>query len=193
MPPLVLPVSPVELQRLQPHVAAVADACKAKDEDPWRFAGLGFRESGWGYGWGYTPAGSPMGYGDGGNAFGYFQLDKRFNRDLVASIQAAAARGAPTEEIVRLQIDSAIDYLVEARDLFVSNSLAPLSGDLLERAVYAAYNSDLRLVYHMAKAVLKDPAVGVDHVDMVTTDHDYSGWIFAKALGLRQAAPTLFP
>lgn len=46
---------------------------------------VGQYESAYGYAAGYSPIGDPTGWGDGGNAFGFWQLDKHYNSDFINS------------------------------------------------------------------------------------------------------------
>lgn len=51
-------------------------------------AAVGQYESGFGTLRGYTPLNDPTGWGDRGNAFGFFQLDKRFHNAFITSPDA---------------------------------------------------------------------------------------------------------
>lgn len=51
-------------------------------------AAVGQYESGFGTYPGYTPAGDPLGWGDAGNAFGFWQLDKHYHNAFITSPDA---------------------------------------------------------------------------------------------------------
>lgn len=51
-------------------------------------AAVGEYESGYGTDRGYSPAGDPTGWGDAGNAFGFWQLDKHYHNDFITSTDA---------------------------------------------------------------------------------------------------------
>ena len=71
-------------------------------EDPFRVAALGLRESGFGYAPGYHPKGTHIGWGDDPDgpagprepyAFGFFQFDRRYWGDWIASDEAETVQG----------------------------------------------------------------------------------------------------
>ena len=141
-------------------------------EDPFRFAALMLRESGGGQALGYFPKGEIDGWGDGGNAYGLFQIDKRFHAKFLASPEAKTAVG---------QAVYALGLLCSNRRLIRVVCHVP---DLAERAAYAAYNCGVGNVFAALRKGL-DP-------DTYTTGHDYSTWIWKRAAALRQTAPDLF-
>lgn len=48
-------------------------------------ASVGQYESAYGTDSGYSPTGDPLGFGDGGNAFGFWQFDKRYHAIFIAT------------------------------------------------------------------------------------------------------------
>jgi hypothetical protein len=166
----------VDLNHVRPWRHLVAETCALTGEDPYHFAAMGCRESGWGeY---LVPKGDPCGTGDNGHGHGLFQIDDRYHRDFVGS----ARFRIPKEQALY-----ACQILRDARAWFVrSPSFRFDDKELLERAVYAAYNAGPGHVYHSIVIV------GPSQVDEATTGRNYSADIFARATALRELAPDLF-
>jgi hypothetical protein len=170
----------MQINRLRPWVPAIRGACvpdpafpSGANPDPFTVAALLLRESGAGWGSGYWPAGDITGTGDGGNAVTPFQFDLRdqSNREWWEKDLAARTREG--------QAARAVMYLREGYEMLRWS----LSGDILWRAMIAAYNGDARKVLRAARA--GDP-------DLATTGRDYSRWVVEKAAALKERAPDLF-
>lgn len=166
----------VDLNHVRPWRKLVAEVCALTGEDPYHFAAMGCRESGWGeY---LVPKGDPCGTGDHGRGHGLFQIDDRYHRDFVGSVKFKS----PKEQALY-----ACKILHGAREWFRrSPSFRSDDKELLERATYAAYNAGPGHVYHSVVVM------GLSQVDAPTTGKNYSADIFGRAAALRELAPQLF-
>lgn len=159
----------------------IDEVCSMTGEDRWRFAALGLRESRWGDA--LTPSGDPCGTGDGGHGRGLVQLDDRYHRAFVES---------PAFLAPKQQLFYACGVLNDARAWFRVRMPALTDPDLLERAVYAAYNcgpGNVRKALTLGRVV--DGELSHD-VDAYTTGNDYSHWIWRRAAEMKAALPSLF-
>lgn len=180
------PATQIEVERLRPWAAVIAAMAREPDvrfptagaEHPFVLAGMLLRESGAGYGGGYLPAGSLIGWGDNHCAFSQWQFDKR-DRDNLAWIST------PEAQTREGQVRRVVYYLREGRMML---SWA-LGGELLERAAVAAYNADARKVLRGALRGNPDEPTTPSYRSPVG---DYSRWVFDKAASLFQLAPDLF-
>jgi hypothetical protein len=170
-----------DLRRIKPWVGSLKKAhVVSPEEDLYRFAALGLRETEFGQSLGYAPKGDPLGWGDGGHGYGFFQIDKRFHPEFIRSKYAMTVTG---------QAGYAMNLLRQNREWFQGKGL---TGPLLERATYAAYNTNERRVLAAIKnGGNQAPEALAALADSVTTGKDYSGWIFKKADALRAAVPSL--
>lgn len=126
------------------------------------------------------PPGSVVGWGDNGNAFGPFQVDKRYHADF---IKAELGRYAwAVKEGQRYDAQNQANYacqvLRDARYWIKKNS--GLSSDPLERATYAAYNAGPYSVVSATRTGAQNVPLET-RVDMPTTGKNYSASIFSMA------------
>lgn len=133
------------------------------------------------------PKGSVLGWGDHGNAFGPFQVDKRYHADF---IKAELGRAAWCEKenlpyTAAGQAFYACDLLRANREWF-KRSASSFSGDLLERATYAAYNAGVGAVRKSLLLNSNSPGGSNLAVDLPTTGKNYSASIWAVASVLQQ-------
>lgn len=163
-----------DLQRVLPYRDIVAAACAAFVYDPYLLAGIGLRESGFGWAPGYHPKGKPDGLGDGGHAFGLFQIDKRYHASFLA---------LPESQEPINQAGYACALLHDAR-LYLLRAKLPLTEAKLMEGTLCCYNANER-------HVLRQLAQGLDPND-VTTDKNYGRWVIAKGAELRRLDPRLF-
>lgn len=164
------PGTPVS--RMLPWVSTIQQATQGTGDDPFRVISLGYVESWYGWAPGYVPRdGSPVGWGDSGHAFGFFQFDKIYHEDLIANPKS----GDPL-----FQAQAAVALLDQNRKILMSIA----SGDLLERATYAGYNGSLSRVYAGIKH-------GIDP-DTFTSGKDFVKRVWAEAQAFRTSNPTAF-
>lgn len=165
-----MPLDPHDLPRLEPYKQILKTATDTYSEDVRRFAALLLRESEAGQASGYHPPGDPCGWGDAGNAYGLFQIDKRYHSDFIAS-------GAAKDP--QQQAFYACSLLAQNRQLLKQYGFG--NHPLFERAVYDLYNAAPHGVIEELQAVNGNP-------DLPTTGGDYASWIFSKA----EAIPEYF-
>jgi hypothetical protein len=154
----------------------IQEACVLTGENKERVMALAYRESQCSFA--LTPPGDPVGWGDNNNAFGPFQIDKRYHADFIKRELGrycwSIKQGIPYRPIE--QALYACGLLREARDWFRRSSSA-VSGDTLERAVYASYNAGpARVLSALQTSTLPTEAL---RIDSATTGKDYSGYIWA--------------
>jgi hypothetical protein len=178
-----------ELERVRPWAPLIASVCGDGDPsqvdwlDPFDLAALGFRETGWGFGPGYSPQGDPFGRGDRGHGHGFLQIDDRTYAPQIAQIKALAL--VSRDAAVRRMMETALGVLVGDRIYLASpKRTRPLVGEALRRAVFAAYNEGPGRAAALAKHD-EDP-------DKLTAGGDYGAWTVAAAEALRVAEPDLF-
>lgn len=147
-------------------------------------AAVCLRETWAGWAPGYYPPGHPVGVGDKGSGFGFFQADRRSHASAIRSGALFQVRGqaalAATELRDNLRLLEA--FFVTTR---LPQALDPEARDaLLLRAAVAGYNAWVGTV---ALEVFKgrDP-------DGVTTGGDYSRDVMRRADNLRRRAPSRF-
>jgi soluble lytic murein transglycosylase-like protein len=126
--------------------------------EPSLILALGYRESWLGWSPGYEPKG-PCGWGDNGNAWGLFQIDKRFHGMFVHSLDAQDAEK---------QMFYALKLLTDNKDCF-SRAFPNEGQDTLIRLSLAAYNAGYYGALHGFQSS-GDP-------DHMTTGKDYGKWI----------------
>lgn len=90
---------------------AILRAARKWNVSPWVLAAVGMHESHFGSAPGYVPKGDPRGEGDGGNAVGFWQIDKRYHAKW---LEAWDGR-------VETMADYAAQLLAERRRWFPSN------------------------------------------------------------------------
>ncbi len=161
-------------QRVLPYRDAIRAACAAYDQNPFILAGVGLRESGFGWAPGYEPKGDPCGWGDKGNGFGLFQIDKRYHATFVESEWS--------KEPVN-QAGYACAVLRDARAYLLKKKLG-LAGRDLDEAMLCAYNAGAARVYRALRRQ-RDP-------NGVTTGGDYGRWVLVRSESLRLLDPMLF-
>lgn len=159
------------LSRLTPWIPEIALVTARTEEDPFRVISLMYVESWCGWAPGYTPKGDPNGWGDGGHAFGFFQIDKRYHAAFIARPDAGS-------------VDAQARYAISLLQANRTSLRRIVSGDLLERSVYAAYNGPLGMIYSGLKH-------GADP-DSFTTGKDYAARIWKEAEALRASKPEAF-
>jgi hypothetical protein len=165
-----------DLRRLYPWISAIREAAITWQEDPFLLAAICLRESGAGWAPGYEPPGVCDGWGDRGNGFGLFQIDRRYHPQFVSS---------PDAHSPDRQAAYACRILCDHRDWLCRVHPPLLSDpDLKCRAVLASYNAGAGALFHR-RCTSADP-------DECTTGGDYSAWVVAKAMDLRGAQPWLF-
>lgn len=158
------------MRTLSPLIQRVATLTGENRE---RLLALAWRESL--CGWALDVPGSPVGWGDSRHGFGPFQIDRRYHSDFVIKELGRHAWSLlfGPEYTVERQALYACNLLRDARSWFKLQAAISLTGDALERAIYASYNAGPASV---AKALRngQDP-------DSVTTGKNYSASIFAMA------------
>ena len=84
-------------------------------------AAIGQHESGYGTDVGYFPKGDPTGWGDRGNAYGFWQLDKHYNWAFIQSADAASVSGQAHAAATKLAQNWAAfsDQDVASREAFM--------------------------------------------------------------------------
>lgn len=167
-----------DLKRLEPWLPAIRDAAAEFALRRSVLAAMCLRETLASWAPGYTRKGSHLGWGDGRQAFGLFQVDKRFWEQWLRGVLPGVDLLTPHGQ-ARF---AATIVLGAARFLAARHPAAPF---LIERAAVASYNADLFKV----DAQLE---VGRD-VDEVTHGRDYSRDVMARAERLERRDPILFP
>lgn len=164
----------LELRHLTPFKRAILYAADEAEFPPFILAALALRESDATWGLPYHPKGDPCGWGDGGNAYGIFQIDKRWHSMFISSMAAKTPEGqanyaAGLLDQNKSRLHRMFPYLQECQ---------------LQMAALCAYNAPLVKV---ARAIGKhqDP-------NIVTKNGNYGHWIIEKAADLKSAAPSFF-
>lgn len=103
-------------------------------------AAIGDWESGYGTLNGYTPAGDPLGWGDAGNAFGFWQLDKHYHASFIASADAQDPNATVAAQANEAAGELASNYAAFAA---VSDPLAR------EQLMIITYNASLSRVKNL--------------------------------------------
>lgn len=161
-----------DLKRLERWRFILRVVSKERKLDPFEFGGLMLRESGGGVF--LVPKNDPCGWGDEGNAFGLFQIDKRYHRQFVES---------PGAQWPITQARYAADLLVQNRAVLKRHF--PGIGDTrLREGMFCAYNASMRRV--------REAIERQSNPNLVTTGQNYADWIIKKADKLRKAAPLFF-
>lgn len=191
-------VTEIELHRLVPYVSYIRDACATSGGcvDPYDLAAVGYRESGFSFGSGYEPRGDPFGYGDQKHGNFLYQIDDRSYPARIEEIRRILEDAGAVAALRRLH-ESAVSILIEKRAYLCSSQRPqPLAGEVLRRAMLAAYNAGEKRIYPRAIEALLNPRKdGTPEwalLDSRTTGEDYSTWVVARAEALRKAAPALF-
>lgn len=166
------------LTRTLPHIWMIRTVARETGEDPWRLMSLGYVESQYGYAPGYDPKGDPGGWGDNCNAFGYFQIDKRYHSQFIKSYNSKF----PIE-----QCRFACTLLAFNRQEL---DMHHQPGDALEHAVYAGYNGSIVKVDGSLTAI--EAGVAGMNIDEHTTGHDYSKRIWDTAAQLKKERHDMF-
>lgn len=168
-------MTPLDVERLRPWAPAIREACGLWNEDPYLLAAICLRESGAGWGAGYEPKGAPDGWGDGGWAFGLWQVDRRWHGEDTQDPDA----GYP-----RFQAECACRILHQSREYLRHHQALDLEPLDLTVAAVAAYNA--------GPTTVRKALVAGHHADICTTGRNYSQDVLARRDALRQLAPDLF-
>lgn len=149
-----------------PEVAeAVEFAAALTGEDPFVLAAIAERESL------YGRALDAQGRGDGGRAYGIWQIDERYHREF---IESGGWRDATKSAVYAAQL------LKANREALRGPVAAEFGEGMVERAVIAAYNASINSVLRGLREV-GDP-------DRYTTGGNYSRDVLARAARLRARA-----
>lgn len=142
---------------------AVEFAAAVTGEDPFVLAAIAERESL------YGRALDAQGRGDGGRAYGVFQVDERYHREFVES----GGWRDPTKSAVY-----AAKLLAANREALGGPVALEFGPEMVERAVIAAYNASVNSVLRGLREA-RDP-------DKYTTGGNYSRDVLARAARLRE-------
>ena len=180
-----------DLELVIPHRRMLGEVCDLTGEDPFVLAGIGMRESRFGWAGPYWPKGAPDGWGDGatqenpraGWAFGIFQIDRRYHRAFLNRVD----RADPAQQAMY-----ACGILRDNRAWFRRNPAVRTDDlDHLQAMAVSAYNCGPA---NVARALAESsPGMPFEEaVDQRTTGKDYSRWVLRFAAELRELAPELF-
>jgi hypothetical protein len=169
------------LRRMKTLARPILEACTLSGENKERLMALSWHESLCSFA--LDPPGCPVGWGDNGNAFGPFQIDKRYHAEFIqrelGRYSWAIKQSLPYSPVQ--QALYACGLLREAREWFKRGPIT-LVGDLLERAVYASYNAGPASVASTVRHSTPNATAIVEAaIDKSTTGKNYSASIFALA------------
>lgn len=159
--------------RVEPYLPEFAEAALAWSEDTCRLAAICLRETWAGWAPGYTPKGSPLGYGDHGHGFGLFQID---DRGPYARLVAANPWASPRE-----QAAWACEVLADARR------------DLVHFANRSDYDQAVLATYNAGAGAVRRALIMGWGPDRPTSGGDYGADVLRRMAWLRARAPDRFP
>jgi Transglycosylase SLT domain len=149
-----------EYGRVQLYWNAAELVCGQFEIPPSLILALGYRESFLGFAPGYSPHGS-CGWGDNGNAWGLFQIDKRYHAHFVFSADA---------QVPEKQMFYACGLLTQNKAC-ARRDLSDIGDDQISKIAISAYNCGYGNAVNAYKST--------GDSDSETTGKDYAKWILS--------------